>query len=380
MSVSKDGEKPTSRSYYLDNLRSSLTGLVIYHHTAIAYGGTGNGIYQSVFHPPSSSAVLIGFNAVNQSFFMGTFFFLSGHFSRKNLERKPRKAVIRDRLYRLGLPTAAYTLLGTPCCHAIIQLMSGRRPQLSIWTDYWTSLRGIKGPIWFTGVLLLFDLIYLYSALSSKPNSDVPQSETKRKDSVALPGRGSALAACAAASFAVRLFSPSGKVFTPLSLRLAYLPQYIAAYLYGTYVDDPLDALPSTALAGTLLATSIASSALIAQADFSDPAVLRELAGGPNLLAFAYALWNETTGYLLGAAVLAGFQRFANRPWGSIGRYAYPAFLVHIPVSVFFETWSDKWNASGPVKTAVVGTLNVMGSWIAGRILSFAFSSVKRLL
>ena len=99
-------EDAAKKTYYASNLKSSLTALVILHHAATSYGGEGRSPYQSSYHGQGSSAALVAFNAINQSFFMGTFMYLSGHFSRRSLERKGTLSFLKDRLYRLGLPTA----------------------------------------------------------------------------------------------------------------------------------------------------------------------------------------------------------------------------------------------------------------------------------
>jgi hypothetical protein len=50
-----------------------------------------------------------------------------------------------------------------------------------------------------------------------------------------------------------------------------------------------------------------------------------------NLVATLYALWNETTGYLIGTYLLDLYKRkeIPKSKWGNIGRFQYVAFLVH---------------------------------------------------
>ena len=367
-SIGKQYQRP--RHFYLDNLKSSLTALVIYHHTAISYGGLGLGLYQSTFHPPASSIALVGFNAINQSFFMGSFFFLSATLSRKALQRKSRRAFVKDRLYRLGLPTLAYTVLGRPCCLGLMRLASGESIGLSLLADHWRSLRGISGPVWFTGLLLLFDLAHAFWLPDVGPNRDAMVGKNDSKGLGINFKSGLALGACVAASFAARCVFPVGTMFVPLCLQLGYLPQYIAAYVYGACVADPIEALPSRPFTAILLSSGAISSTAIGRAMVSDAFALSKMKGGFNYSAFAYAVWNESVGYLLGAFVLSGFKSFANFSWGTIGSYAYQAFLWHMPVSVLIETLTDGWEASGVAKTATIGTLNVVGSWSVGYVVS----------
>ncbi|KAL5349108.1 hypothetical protein ACLOAV_005396 [Pseudogymnoascus australis] len=53
------------RVYYLDNFRTYLTALVIYHHVAVPDGGLGSWLYSSKLYPPGSSIALSAFNALN---------------------------------------------------------------------------------------------------------------------------------------------------------------------------------------------------------------------------------------------------------------------------------------------------------------------------
>jgi hypothetical protein len=59
----------STRKHGLDNLRTFLTALVILHHTAIVYGGSGEWPVRSRCFPPES-LTLITFNAIDQTFFM----------------------------------------------------------------------------------------------------------------------------------------------------------------------------------------------------------------------------------------------------------------------------------------------------------------------
>jgi glucan biosynthesis protein C len=70
-----------SRRHDLDNLRPFLTGLVVVHHTGIAYGLTGWWYYKSPLNPPATSLPVLVLVAVNQTFFMGLFFWISGRLS-----------------------------------------------------------------------------------------------------------------------------------------------------------------------------------------------------------------------------------------------------------------------------------------------------------
>jgi glucan biosynthesis protein C len=364
-------EASTGRLYYLDNFRTYLTVLVIFHHTAVAYGGIGGWFYRSKFHPEGSSDVLISFNVINQSYFMASFFFLSGLMSSRALKRKSKCEFLRTKYVKLGIPVIVYTLFGGPAQIALSKLHKHEELSLGILTEFWESLRGICGPVWYPALLLIFDTIYAL----------VPDSA-----SFIAPPFLIGIFLDVAGNFGMRLLFPAGDIFVPLNLKLGYLVQYITSYLLGirfAAFDSPssqplLSASPTqiplpklTLVTRTILLASciISNVSLIGLLHYYPDRYPRSsVLGGLNLAALSYAFLNETTGYLLGSAILTVFKyrSLFNRSWGSVGRYSYAAFVVHPIVCVGAQLWTDDWNASGVLKTAVIGTIGALGSWAIG--------------
>lgn len=369
--LSTEVKHDAERLYYLDNFRTYLTTIVIYHHTAVGYGGVGNWFYQSRYHPQGSSEALVAFNAFNQTYFMASFFFLSSLMSTRALKRKSVQQFLRSKHIKLGIPVIVYTLLGGPAQIALSRLHSHEPLGLDILVNFWKSLRGVRGPVWYTALLLIFDTI---NALV--PNS-LPFNPPQFLTGVFLD---------VACNVSVRLLYPVGYIFVPLNLQLGYMTQYIASYALGSkfaLFDSPLSQPPlptapnliplpslTPATRNTLLASSIMSGAAIVGLLHYYPNTysLPSLLGGLNSGAISYAIWNESTGYLIGSSLLGLFKRSAllSRDWGSTGRYSYAAFLVHPIVCVRAQLWTDNWNASGILKTLVVGTGGVLGSWVVG--------------
>lgn len=361
----------SGRVYYLDNFRTYLTAIVIYHHTAVGYGGIGSWFYKSIYHSEGSSAVLVTFNALNQTYFMASFFFLSSLMSTGALKRKSVRQFLLTRWIKLGIPLAAYTLFGGPVQIALGRLHGHEDLGFDILIDFWKSLRGIRGPVWYIALLLIFDSI----------NALAPEIFAFE-----CPHFLTGMALNVAATFAVRLYYPVGYIFAPLNLQLGYLVQYIASYGLGVKFAGfdappaqsrpgiasrqiPLPALAPTTR-NTLLATSFGSAAAIVGLLHCFPSIypLHALQGGPNLAAMSYAVWNEATGYLMGSGILTLFRSSSllNRSWGSVGKYSYASFLVHPIVLVGAQLWADKWKVNGVLKTIVVGTASVLGSWAVG--------------
>lgn len=143
-----DANNVISRRHDLDNLRSFLTGLVVVHHTAIAYGRVGGRYYKSPLSPSSISLPVLVLVAVNQSFFMGLFFWISGSLSAQSLERSGPSHFVKNKLIRLGIPAVIYTLLVHPI--TICMVYAGWDLGLigNIFAHSFKTLRGIQGPVW----------------------------------------------------------------------------------------------------------------------------------------------------------------------------------------------------------------------------------------
>src|ERR1700685_4686951 len=95
-----------TRNLSLDRARTFLTLVVLLHHAVIPYTYFGHTDPKSWF----------GFDFVvtaTDSFFMASFFFLSGLFVWPGLGHKSPGIFLRDRLLRLGLPfaIAAFTVI-----------------------------------------------------------------------------------------------------------------------------------------------------------------------------------------------------------------------------------------------------------------------------
>jgi len=134
--------------WFVDNLRVLLISLVILHHIACIYSGIPAWYYTE---PPSNGAVGLGlsvFLLLNQAWFMGAFFLLSGLFTPASYDRKGPRAFLRDRLIRLGIPLLVFYFVLNPI--------------LYLGTAQGGYLHTIgSGPLWFVLALLVLDASYV---------------------------------------------------------------------------------------------------------------------------------------------------------------------------------------------------------------------------
>ena len=106
-----------SRLAYLDNLKIGLIAGIIAAHAINSYTDFGSWAYQPVQDVAVSKATETVFTIVMSFaalFLMGLFFLISGLLTPPSLERKGVRRFVNDRLLRLGVPFAAFTLLLWP--------------------------------------------------------------------------------------------------------------------------------------------------------------------------------------------------------------------------------------------------------------------------
>lgn len=147
--------QPRPRLHYLDNLRVMLTVLVVLHHVAITYGNIPIWFYTEPAQDASGVALDV-FVTVNQTFFMGLFFLISGFFTPGSHDRKGGRAFLRDRFIRLGIPLLAFLVLLRPI--AGLGGFTAPENDLPYWLFYLVTWD--PGPMWFVEVLLVFVLVY----------------------------------------------------------------------------------------------------------------------------------------------------------------------------------------------------------------------------
>jgi len=235
--LQEDIQKTTlqTRSFYLDKIRIFLTILVILHHAAIAYGGSGGWAIKEAASDPISPVIFTLFNAINQSFFMAGFFLLAGYFTPRSYEEKGPLKFLKDRLIRLGIPLALYTPIIVPINMYIIQNFAVDRAErltfLDILRYQYTNFTITFGHLWFLLVLLIFAGVYvIFRVLTDRYTSQ--KSIHIFRDKLP-PNR--VLFLCIALlsllTFAVRLVFPVDEWF--FFVQFAHIVQYVFCFYCG---------------------------------------------------------------------------------------------------------------------------------------------------
>jgi len=218
-----------NRLFYLDRLKVFLTVLVVLHHTAIVYGGAGSWYYYEPQDSIVTQAILSTFTAVNQTFFMGLFFFISGYVTPASFDRRGSSGFLKARLLRLGIPILFYMLILFPLLRYVFSGYEGSFVAFFREEVLRSPLRGIQefavGPLWYLEALLFFYVGYaLYRKLF--------QGRSRRKPLMLTPRlMAGYVVIVVGANFLVRLAYPVGTEW--LNLQLGYFPAYIGLYMAG---------------------------------------------------------------------------------------------------------------------------------------------------
>ncbi|WP_216651723.1 acyltransferase family protein [Paenibacillus sp. NEAU-GSW1] len=369
------------RLYALDYLRAFLTILVIFHHTAITYGAEGGWYYIEAAGDEltATKVVLTLFTGVNQAFFMGLFFFISGYFTPGSFDKKGPAKFMLDRLIRLGIPLLVYTAIIGP---AIIYALS-YADELSVWQFYKEQVLSFKlinvGPLWFAEALLLFAAAYALIRMVAKQS--VPLVWNKP-----FPGRKSLLLSIlfvGLSAFIIRLFYPTGEDW--LGLQFGYFASYI--FLYGAGIAAHRNRWLEQIAASTSkkwLWVSLSVFPLMPIA-----ALLAESAGngdglngGIHLSAIIYAMWEPfiACGIILG--LLVWFREKLNRPnrmLQLLADHAFTVFIIHPPIVVGISFWMKNLEWPMLLKFIAVGLLATASCYLLALLIR-RIPRVRRIL
>ncbi|MFS0910809.1 acyltransferase [Microbacterium sp. 179-I 3D2 NHS] len=307
---------PPTRMAWVDRLRVVLTFLVVAHHCAITYS-TIPLWYWAETGDDSSASLLTVFVVVNQLWFMGAFFLLSGVFAPGSLDRKGPARFAADRLIRLGIPLVLFVLLLRPLA-LLPGAIAGDAEARGVDVLTYVLVGGDPGPAWFLEVLLVFSLgAALIRRVIGKRESRVAVAKASP-----LWGLLAFAAVLVAATVLWQRVVPDGSYWPVVGLPTpAYLMQYLAMFLVGIVAARRgwLQSVPRWWIwpAAALMAGGAVCSAL-----------------GPAATPIANPLF--ATGAIVTAVIV--FRRFADGPlsrgWSFLAENAFAVYVLHAPVVV----------------------------------------------
>ncbi len=353
-----------ARLAYLDNLKTLLIAGIIASHALMGYATFGSWTYQDVQEVTLSDAVekiyAVLFLTLGGLFLMALFFLVSGLLTQDSLVRKGPSRFVSDRVLRLGVPFAVYTLVVWPLLEYALF-----GPFLHV--GFWRSVTNTdpvldNGPMWFVGVVLLYSLAFV-AWRSLFPPRSVSEGPLRWRHLVVLA------LAVGLASFIVRIVLPVDSN-QPLNLKFWGWPQYLAMFGLGIVAARRgwLRPVPDVLARRSGISALAATLAVVMVAVTTDLRGLEqdEYFGGLGLVAFVWAMADGLLAVSGPIWVLSFVQRHLNgtgRLRRAMARGSYLAFMLQGPVLVALALVLRPIDLPGDVKALLVASLGVVGSF-----------------
>jgi glucans biosynthesis protein C len=359
------------RLVYLDHLKVALTILVALHHLAITYGGEGGWYYYERGDSLLASVLLTMFNAVNQSFFMGLFFLISGYTTPASYDRKGAARFLKDRIVRFGIPLLVFMLLIDPLLWYVSTGFTGgflRYVSEQVLTNPWRGVTDFEpGPLWFLFALLLFNLSYvLYRRLASRTQGEL----TTRTLALTTKLIITYLAVAGAANFLVRIGMSIGEEV--LSLQLGYFPAYCGMFFGGiaAYRGQWLGQLTTSAARKWMWAsvTMILLLPIVMALGGALEGNGDAFKGGLTWQSAFYSILDPVLGFAISYALLVWFRERFNQAtkrtmWMSA--HAFMVYVLHALVVTYAAYWLRGLELHPLLKFALVGAAVVPLCFVA---------------
>ena len=379
----------THRLLFIDNIRWVMIMLVLSMHAAVTYSGLGSWYYKEQTTLGRPELMIFGvYQSVLQSFFMGFLFFIAGYFVPGAYDRKGPRRFIRDRAYRLGLPSLLYIFIVGPLTeYYVSKTWAGDSPDRSFLREYdhyitrgWFP--GGSGPLWFCLALLFFCVMYAgWRALIR------PAGRSNRPTAFPRPAAVlSFIGLIAAATFLVRIPYPNGTAF--YNMQFCYFPGYIALFIAGTlaYRHGWLATLAAVTgrrwgviglFGGLILWTVI----LVAGGAFSGH--LKDFGGGWHWQSLGMSFWEAFAGTGISIGCLALFrERFSRQGrWAAFfSANAFAVYVFHPPILIAITRIMSGLYAEALLKFLLATVLCIIFSFALSALVFRRIPLVKNIL
>jgi hypothetical protein len=219
--------------------------LVLSMHAAVTYSGHGSWYYKETAQLGTAQDVIfLTYQVFLQSFFMGFLFFIAGYFVPGAYDKKGAGRFLRDRAYRLGLPSLLFIFVIQPvACYYAAGVWDTDQGFWGAYQRYILHGRFLSGtgPLWFCVALLFFCLVYAGWRAFLRPAAR-PVRPTPFPRAILVAGF---IGLITIATFLVRIPWPNGTSF--YNMQFCYFSQYIAFFIAGTlaYRHSWLSTLPA---------------------------------------------------------------------------------------------------------------------------------------
>ncbi|SDI36793.1 MULTISPECIES: acyltransferase family protein [Bradyrhizobium] len=363
-------ERTASRLAFIDNIRWTMIVLVLSMHACDTYSPFGNWYYVDRQKTGFGTTVFFGvYQSFLQAFFMAVLFFIAGYFSAAAYDRKGFSRFLRDRCFRLGLPTLLYMLVIGPLTQYFLSSTwgdggFGHQWLLHLRDGEWLSE---TGPMWFCAALLLFAIVYALVRLTGWKESRI-ELAGDRRGAIAV---AAFIAVMAASTFLVRV-GVSGNA-SILNMHPGDFPQYVLMFAAGVlgYRGNWITEFPArlSLLWGSLaLALSVPLFAALIVFGGGLQGETAQYAGGFNPVSAGKCLWEALVCVGMGLLMLAIYRRYFDVQ-GPVARRlsdnAFGIYLIHPPILIGFAILLHPVALGAVVKAMLLTFLAAIGSFAA---------------
>ena len=380
-------KKKKPRLIFLDNVKTFLTAMVVFHHCSCAFGACDQtamplviGLFsaRTVAKKMLMDSVII----INSVYFMPLFFFISAYFVPSSYKKKGGAAFRLGRRKRILYPALFLLLIWSPGLYAIGQYV-GRQHNPENFATAVTYTMGNAGPGWFLFWLLLLNWVYTSIVEAS------PSSSGENKEHMPFPGTMKRMAYGIALGLILRFSetllraTPGMGMFAMMPLGPAsFLTQMFMFYLgfvakKNGWLEKDLTEQLDISLPLHLCFVLVEYAALFAlDARMYLPAY-------PSFLSNFWVVSLVISSMLtldMSLAVLMVFQKWFNRENNftkKLARSAYAVYIIHVAIIlplelVFIAIYKDDMVFSDLIGSPVGGGLNInyVGGYVVVAIAS----------
>jgi glucans biosynthesis protein C len=362
--------RTASRLAFIDNIRWTMIVLVLSMHACDTYSPFGNWYYVDRQKTGFGSTIFFGvYQSFLQAFFMAVLFFIAGYFSAAAYDRKGFSRFLRNRFFRLGLPTLLYMLVIGPLTQYFLSWTwgdggFGHQWLLHLKDGEWLSE---TGPMWFCAALLMFAIVYALVRLAGWKATRI-ELAGDRRGAIAV---AAFIAMMAASTFLVRV-GVSGNA-SVLNVHPGDFPQYVLMFAAGVFGYrgnwiTEFSARISLLWGSLALALSVPLFAALIVFGGGLQGETAQYAGGFNPVSAGKCLWEALVCVGMGLLMLAIYRRYFDEQ-GPVARWlsdnAFGVYLIHPPILIGFAILLHPVALGAVVKAMLLTFVAASGSFAA---------------
>ncbi|MRG44444.1 acyltransferase family protein [Chitinophaga sp. SYP-B3965] len=353
-----------TRNWWIDNLRSFITLLVVAHHSTLSYttfAWFNKDAYITSTHPIVDTTrwrgldIFVNFNDI---FFMSLMFLISGIFVVSSLQHKSISTFIRDRFYRLFIPfMVGVTLLMLLAYYPAYYIAHGKHDIKAYIIDFFTVEAWPVGPPWFIWVLFLFNLIFAVCYPFIKKALHIPK----------LFLTWYIISWLVYVPLAVAINPEAWTGIGPFDFQISRMPLYFWYFLLGVIIGRARDIFANGAAFvkkwPLWLVTSLAVFVLL---KLSETPLLAMVERHQLSLLQATLIYRSIWIFscmMSCIALLTTFKSITNSWWKSLSANAYGIYLVHYIFVIWCQYFLLDFNLPALVKALITFVVAVTLSW-----------------